>query len=87
MVWSINQYIENKINYCDSVLELLFDKKHYILDHDLKIIRSVFIDQYLAILSSEQLSTIRLFLQFVLDYAIPWEDDQETIQQYLNDIF
>ncbi|MDJ0598298.1 MAG: CPCC family cysteine-rich protein [Crocosphaera sp.] len=87
MVWSIDQYIEPKINYFESVLKLLLEKNHYVLDYDLKIIHSVSIDQYLAILLSEQLSTIRLFLQFVLDYATLWEDDIESIQQYLNKIY
>ncbi len=68
------------------LLELLSEKNHYILDHNFKIIRSVSIYKYLTVLSSEQLSIVCLFLQFVLDYSTLWEDDIESIQQYLDHI-
>ena len=88
LVWSLNKYIYNRWHnecFIDVVNSFILKDTHYPLNYEIEDFEVFSRDEYLAILSSEQLSAICQFLHFGLTYE--WIDEvyKKNIKNFIQD--
>lgn len=88
LVWSLNEYICNNYNdecFINVVDQFLLISIHHPLNYEIEDFELFSGDQYLATLSSEQLSAICQFLRFGLTYEWIDEVSQKKIENFIQD--
>ncbi len=88
LLWSVNQYIYNhwpEIYFIDVVDSFLLTDTYYPLNYEIEDFEFFSRDEYLAILSSEQLSAICQFLDFGLTYECIDEIYKKNLKNFIQD--